>query len=39
MVWWAGGKVQIVIPTALLDQMDAHEWQWVLAHEMAHVRR
>ncbi|MBL7147021.1 MAG: M48 family metalloprotease [Phycisphaerae bacterium] len=31
--------MQIVIPTALLDQMDAHEWQWVLAHEMAHVRR
>ncbi|MCK4856973.1 MAG: M56 family metallopeptidase [candidate division Zixibacteria bacterium] len=39
MVWWTGGKVRIVIPTALLDQMDAHEWHWVLAHELAHVRR
>jgi len=39
MVWWAGGKVRIVIPTTLLDQMDAHQWQWILAHELAHVRR
>ena len=39
MVWWTGGKVRIVIPTTLLDKMDAHEWQWVLAHELAHVRR
>jgi beta-lactamase regulating signal transducer with metallopeptidase domain len=39
MVWWTGGKVRIVIPTALLDQMDDKEWQWILAHEMAHVRR
>jgi beta-lactamase regulating signal transducer with metallopeptidase domain/polyhydroxyalkanoate synthesis regulator phasin len=39
MVWWTGGKVRIVIPAALLDQMDATEWQWILAHELAHVRR
>jgi len=39
MVWWTGGKVRIVIPNALLDQMDAHEWHWVLAHELAHIRR
>ncbi len=39
MVWWAGGKVRIVISTTLLDQMDAHQWQWILAHELAHVRR
>jgi len=39
MVWWAGGKVRIVIPRALLDQMDPHKWQWILAHELAHVRR
>jgi hypothetical protein len=39
MVWWTGGKVRIVIPTALLEKMDVHEWQWILAHEMAHVRR
>jgi len=39
MVWWTGGKVRIVIPTALLDQMDAQQSRWVLAHELAHVRR
>jgi len=39
MVWWTGGKVRIVIPTALLEKMDAQEWQWILAHELAHVRR
>ena len=39
MVWWTGGKVRIVIPTTLLDQMDAQQSQWILAHELAHVRR
>ncbi|MHC4403156.1 MAG: M56 family metallopeptidase [Planctomycetota bacterium] len=39
MVWWAGGKVHVVIPSSLLDEMDASEWRWVLAHELAHVRR
>jgi len=39
MVWWAGGKVRIVIPTTLLKEMDAQQWQWILAHELAHVRR
>jgi beta-lactamase regulating signal transducer with metallopeptidase domain len=39
LVWWAGGPVRIVIPKALLDQMDAQDWQWILAHELAHVRR
>jgi hypothetical protein len=39
MVWWAGGKVRIVIPKALLDRMDAQQWKWIIAHELAHVRR
>jgi beta-lactamase regulating signal transducer with metallopeptidase domain len=39
MVWWTGGQVRIVIPRALLDQMDVQNWRWILAHEMAHVRR
>ncbi|NKB67841.1 MAG: M48 family metalloprotease [Candidatus Latescibacteria bacterium] len=39
MVWWLGGQVRIFIPTALLDQMDTRQFQWVLAHELAHVRR
>ena len=39
MVWWTGGQVRVVIPTTLLDQMKAAQWRWVLAHELAHVRR
>lgn len=39
MVWWIGGKVRIFLPTAVLDQMNAQERRWILAHELAHVRR
>jgi beta-lactamase regulating signal transducer with metallopeptidase domain/polyhydroxyalkanoate synthesis regulator phasin len=39
MVWWIGGKVRIVVPAALHDQMDTQQFQWILAHELAHVRR
>ena len=39
MVWWIGGKVRIVVPAALLDQVDTRQFQWILAHELAHVRR
>ncbi len=39
MVWWIGGKVRVVMPAALLDKMDQRQWEWILAHELAHVRR
>ena len=39
MVWWAGGRVHIVVPATLLHVMEVKEWQWILAHELAHVRR
>ncbi len=39
MVWWVGGKVRIVVPASLLEQMDSRQFQWVLAHELAHVSR
>lgn len=39
MVWWVGGKVRVVIPNAIIEQMDAAQWRWVLAHELAHVHR
>ena len=39
LVWWLGGKVRIVIPTVLLEQMDTQQFEWVMAHELAHVRR
>jgi len=39
LVWWIGGKVRVVIPVTLWDQMDTQQSQWILAHELAHVRR
>ncbi len=39
LVWWAGGKVRIVIPTVVLEKMEPQQSQWILAHELAHVRR
>lgn len=39
MVWWLGGRVRIVIPAALPEEMDARQLCWILAHELAHVRR
>jgi beta-lactamase regulating signal transducer with metallopeptidase domain len=39
MVWWAGGKVRVIIPAALMKQMDSGQLRWILSHELAHVRR
>ncbi|MHC5110787.1 MAG: M56 family metallopeptidase [Planctomycetota bacterium] len=39
MVWWLGGHVRIVIPAALLREMDGGQLGWILAHELAHIRR
>ena len=39
MVWWIGGHVKIFIPSALLKKLDTNELYWILAHELAHVRR
>ncbi len=39
MVWWAGGRIRVVIPASLLEEMDVSQWRWVLAHELSHVRR
>ncbi len=39
MVWWVGGRVQVVLPHSMLGEMEVEQWQWVLAHELAHVRR
>ena len=39
LVWWAGGPVRIVLPRTLLEEMKAQDWPWILAHELAHVRR
>jgi len=39
MVWWTGGKVRVLVPAALLDDVDDDELRCIIAHEMAHVRR
>ena len=39
MVWWAGGRVRILIPSFLLTELDREELRSILAHELAHVRR
>jgi len=39
MVWWAGGKVRVLIPAFLLTDASSEELRSILAHELAHVRR
>lgn len=39
MVWWVGGKVQIFIPSVLLEKLETENLRLVLAHELAHVQR
>ena len=39
LTWWTGGHVRIIIPSALPDEVDAERLRWVIAHELAHVKR
>ena len=39
MTWWMGRRVRIIIPRALAVGVDRDQLRWVLAHELAHVRR
>ena len=39
MVCWSGGAVRVYIPSALLRGMEPAQSRWILAHELAHVRR
>jgi beta-lactamase regulating signal transducer with metallopeptidase domain len=39
MVWWAGGRVRVILPSTLLETMSTDGWSSVLSHELAHVRR
>ena len=39
MVCWSGGPVRVYIPSALLRGMEPAQSRWILAHELAHVRR
>ncbi len=39
MVWWVGGRVRVVLPADVAEAMPVSQLRWVLAHELAHVRR
>ncbi|MGD8683185.1 MAG: M56 family metallopeptidase [Chloroflexota bacterium] len=39
MSWWSRGRVRLILPVSLLQQVDSSELRWVLAHELAHVKR
>ena len=39
MVCWSGGAVRVYIPSTLLNGMEPAQSRWILAHELAHVRR
>ncbi len=39
MVCWSGGAVRVYLPSALLKGMEPARSRWILAHELAHVRR
>ena len=39
MVWWAGGRARVFLPSELLADLDGSELRCILAHELAHVRR
>lgn len=39
MVWWIGSQTRILLPTSLVQTLPATEVRWLIAHEVAHVRR
>ena len=39
MTWWSGGRVRVVLPEALLTEVDDAQLRWILAHELAHIKR
>lgn len=39
MVWWTGGEVKIVLPEGLIHNADESKLQWIVAHELVHVKR
>jgi len=39
MVWWLGGSIHVIMPQVIINEMKEDQWKWILAHELAHVRR
>lgn len=39
LVWCLFGRPRLVLPAHLLEELDAEQMEWVLAHELTHIRR
>ncbi len=39
MTWWSGGRKRVVLPQALRSEVDDQQLRWILAHELAHIKR
>ncbi len=39
LVWCFAGRVRVVLPEALADELKVRDLQMVLAHELAHIKR
>src|SRR6185295_15565342 len=39
LLWCAGRRPTIVLPRPLVDELDEQQMAWILAHELAHLRR
>ena len=39
LVWWIGGRACVYVPEPMLRAMPGQQVRWILAHELAHVRR
>ncbi|HEX5444305.1 MAG TPA: M56 family metallopeptidase [Pirellulales bacterium] len=39
LLWWAGRRPMVILPTRLLGRLDEERAALVLAHELAHLRR
>jgi beta-lactamase regulating signal transducer with metallopeptidase domain len=39
LVWWLGGRSEVVLPRAIVDGLDPRSLRLVVAHELAHLRR
>ena len=38
-VWWSGGRPWILIPQLAIDGLTIDHLKWIVAHEMAQVKR
>ena len=39
LVWWLGGRPRVYLPEAMLATLRPRQLRWILAHELAHIRR